>query len=184
MALFANHTYKPWEGGVVMHNMFVFTNIAEGKQQLQNHHPEAAEASFRKALEYPANLGSGEPAEPDTAEQMYWIGNALEAQGKNAEAKAAWQKSADQGKGKTNVSAVYSALAYQKLGQDDQAQQLLHSVIQSAAQPKPNAEDYFAAGTAEKYSKHADQARKYFQQALDLDPLFWQARIALKNLGS
>ena len=59
MALFTNHTYKPWEGGVVMHNMFVFTNIEEGKQQLQNHHPDAAEASFRKALEYPDNLGTG-----------------------------------------------------------------------------------------------------------------------------
>jgi len=184
MALFANHTYKPWEGGVVMHNMFVFTNIAQGKQDLQNHHPEAAEASFRKALEYPVNLGTGAPAEPDTAEQMYWIGNALAAQGKTAEAKDAWKKSANQDNGKTNVSAVYSALSHQKLGQNEQAQQMLQAVIQSAAQAKPNAEDYFAAGTAEQYSNHADQARKYFQQALDLDPLLWQARIALKNLAS
>ncbi len=184
MALFANHSYKPWEGGVVMHNMFVFANIAEGKQQLQNHHPDAAETSFRKSLEYPDNLGTGEPAQPDTAEQMYWIGNALEAQGKNAEAKAAWQNAADQGKGNTNVSAVYSALAYQKLGQHEQAQQLLQGCIQSAAQAKPSAENYFAAGTAEQYSNHADQARKYFQQALQVDPQFWQARIALKNLGS
>ena len=67
-----------------MHNMFVFTNIEEGKQQLQNHHPDAAEASFRKALEYPDNLGSGATrTQPDTAEQMYWIGNALQAQGKD-----------------------------------------------------------------------------------------------------
>jgi len=184
MALFANHTYKPWEGGVAMHTMFVFTNIAKGKQELQNHLPEAAEASFRKALKYPENLGTGEPANPDTAEQIYWIGNALAAQGKTGEAKAAWQKSADQGNGKTNASAVYSALAYQKLGQDEQAQRLLQGVIQSAAQARPSAEDYFAAGTAEQHSNHADLARTYFQQALNLDPQLWQARIALKNLGS
>lgn len=184
MALFSNHTYKPWEGGVVMHTMFVFTNIAEGKQALQNQHPAAAEASFRKALEYPENLGTGAPTQPDTAEQMYWIGNALEAQGKTAEAKTAWKNSADQAKGKSNVSAVYSALAYRKLGQNDQAQQILQACIQSAAQPKPSAEDYFAAATAEQYSNHPDQARIYFQQALDLNPQFWQARIALKNLGS
>jgi tetratricopeptide (TPR) repeat protein len=115
---------------------------------------------------------------------MYWMGNALAAQGKTAAAKAAWRNSADQGNGKTNVSAVYSALAYQKLGENEQSQQILQGVIQSAARPKPNAEDYFAAGIAEQYSNHADQARKYFQQALDLDPLFWQARIALKHLGS
>jgi len=182
MTLFANHTYKPWEGGVVMYNMFVYTKIAEGKRELQNHHAEAAEASFRKALEYPENLGTGAPGNPDTAEQMYWIGNALAAQGKTAEAKAAWQKSADQGKGEANVSAIYSALAYQKLGQDEQAQRLMQAAIQSAAQPKPNAEDYFAAGTAEQYSNHSDQAHKYFQQALDLNPSFWQARIALRAM--
>jgi tetratricopeptide (TPR) repeat protein len=184
MALFTNHRYKPWEGGVVMHNMFVFANMEKGKQSLQDHHPETAEVSFRKALEYPDNLGTGEPAQPETAEQMYWIGNALAAQGKSAEAKSAWQKAADQGTGKTNVAAVYSALAYQKLGQSEQAHQLLQACIQSAARPKPSAEDYFAAGTAEQYSNHADQARKYFQKALDVDPLFWQARIALKNLGN
>ena len=183
MALFANHRYKPWEGGVAMHNIFVFANIAEGKQELQNHHPEAAEASFRKALEYPENLGTGEPAHPNTAEQMYWIGNALEAQGKTAEAKAAWQKSADQGKRRTNGSAVYSALAYRKLGQHEQARQMLQACIQSAAQPKPTAEDYFAAGTAEQYSNHVEQARKDFHQALEVDPLFWQARVASDAMG-
>ena len=183
LALFADHRYEPWEGGVAMHNMFVFANMEKGKQALLEHHPDAAEASFRQALEYPENLGTGAPAHPNTAEQMYWIGNALEAQGKSAEAKSAWQNAADQGKEKTNASAVYSALAYRKLGQAEQAQRLLQAAIQSASQPKPTAEDYFAAGTAEQYSNHADQARKYFQQALDLDPLFWQARIALKNLG-
>ena len=81
MPLFANHRDEPREGGVVMHNMFVVTNI--------------------------------------------------------------------------------------ELGQDEQAQRLLQGAIQSAAQPKPTAEDYFAAGTAEQYSSHADQARN-----------------ALKNLGS
>ncbi|MGO8718543.1 MAG: DUF5107 domain-containing protein [Acidobacteriaceae bacterium] len=183
LTLFANHVYKPWEGGVVMHNMFVFTNLAKGKQELRDHQPEAAEASFRQALQYPDNLGTGAPAQPDTAEQMYWIGNALEAQGKNAEAKSAWQNAADQGKGKTSVSAVYSALAYQKLGQDEAAHQLLQQCIASAAHPHATAEDYFSAGTAEQYSNQAEQARKDFQQALELDPLFWQARVALGSMG-
>ncbi|MHB1838896.1 MAG: DUF5107 domain-containing protein [Acidobacteriaceae bacterium] len=179
MALFANHRYKPWEGGVAIHNMFVFANIEKGKQELLDHHPDAAEASFRHALEYPENLGTGAPAHPNTAEQMYWIGNALEAQGKSAEAKAAWQKAADQGKRKTNISAVYSALAYRKLGQNAEAHRMLQACIQSAAMPDATAADLFAAGAAEQYSNHADQARKYFQQALDVDPLFWQARVAL-----
>jgi tetratricopeptide (TPR) repeat protein len=184
LALFANHVYNRWEDEDKFHNMFVVANMEKGKRELRDRDPQQAEASFRQSLQYPENLRMGAPAQPDTAEQMYWIGNALQAQGKTAEAKSAWQKAADQGKGKTNASAVYSALAYRKLGNDDEAQQLMQGCIQSAAQPKPTAEDYFAAGSAAQYSNHADQARKYFQQALDVDPLFWQARIALKNLES
>ncbi|MHB1935690.1 MAG: DUF5107 domain-containing protein [Acidobacteriaceae bacterium] len=184
LALFSDHRYKPWEGGVAIYNMFVFANMEQGKQALQQHKPDAAEASFRRALEYPDNLGTGAPAHPDTAEQMYWIGNALEAQNKSAEAKSAWQNAAAQGEGKTGISAVYSALAYQKLGQPEQARQLLQLCIQSAAQPDANAEDYFAAGTAEQYSNHLEQARNDFRRALDVDPLLWQARIALQTLGS
>jgi tetratricopeptide (TPR) repeat protein len=183
LAIFANHRYKPWEGGREMHNMFVFTNLEKGKQALRDRHPDAAEASFRKALEYPENLGTGAPAQPDTAEQMYWIGNALEAQGKSADAKSVWQNAADQGKGKTSVSAVYSALAYQKLGDEEAAHQLLQQCIQSTAQPHATAEDYFSAGTAEQYSNQLEQARKDFQQALEVDPLFWQARVALSAIG-
>jgi tetratricopeptide (TPR) repeat protein len=184
MALFANHRYKPWEGGVAIHNMFVFANIAKGKQELLDRHPDAAEASFRKALEYPENLGTGEPAQPDTAEQMYWIGNALQALGKSAEAKSAWQNAAAQGKGKTNVSAVYSALAYRKLGQNAEAHRMLQGCIQSAAQPDATAADFFSAGTAEQYSNRVEQARKDFHQALEVDPLFWQARVALNTIGN
>jgi tetratricopeptide (TPR) repeat protein len=185
LALFANHLYnKQEEDDNEFHNMFVVANMEKGKRELRDRDPQQAEASFRQSLQYPENLRTGAPAQPDTAEQMYWIGNALQAQGKTAEAESAWQKAADQGKGKTNASAVYSALAYRKLGHDDEAQQLLQGCIQSAARPKPTAEDYFAAGSAAQCSNHADQARKYFQQALDVDPLFWQARIALKNLES
>jgi tetratricopeptide (TPR) repeat protein len=182
LGLFANHVYNRWEDEDEFHNLFVVANMEEGKRELRDRNPQQAEASFRQSLRYPENLRTGAPAQPDTMEQMYWIGNALQAQGKTAEAKSAWQKAADQGKGKTNASAVYSALANRKLGHDDEAQQLLQECIQSAARPKPTAEDYFTAGSAAQYSNHANQARKYFQQALDVDPLFWQARIALKNL--
>jgi tetratricopeptide (TPR) repeat protein len=184
LALFANHLYnKQDEGDNEFHDMFVVANMEKGKQELRDRDPQQAEASFRRALEYPENLRTGAPAQPDTAEQMYWIGNALEAESKSAEARSAWQGSADQGKGTARASLVYSALAYHKLGHEQAASQLLQQCIDSAAKSNARAEDFFAAGVAEEYSNNPDQARKDFQQALQRHPTFWQARVAMDTIG-
>jgi tetratricopeptide (TPR) repeat protein len=183
LALLGNHGFKPWEGGVVVHNMFVLANMEKGKSALTDHHPIESEHAFRQALQYPENLGTGEPAKPDTAEQLYWLGIALQAQGKSAEARSVWQSAASQADDKTDVSAVFSALAYKKLGETEQAQEILERSVQSAAQPDAVASDYFAAGMAELYSGQAEHARNDFRRALQLDPSFWQVRVALDQLG-
>lgn len=183
LALFANHLYnKQEEDDDEFHNMFVIANMQKGKRELRDGNPQQAEASFRQALQYPENLRSGAPAHPDTAQQMYWIGNALDAQGKSAEARAAWQFAADQSNQRASASTVYSALATRKLGQPQMADQLLLACIQSAAKPHATAEDYFIAGTAEQYSNHPEQAVTDFRQAIQLDPPLWQARVAIDAL--
>jgi tetratricopeptide (TPR) repeat protein len=184
LALFTNHLYnKQEEDDNEFHNMFVVANIEKGKRDLHNGQPKQAEASFRQALLHPPNLRTGSPADPNTAEQMYWIGNTLEAQEKSAEAKSAWQKAADQGKGPASVATVYSALAYRKLGQEQTANQLLQQCVESASKPNARAEDFLTAGVAEQYSNNQDQARKDFQRALRLHPALWQARVAMNRLG-
>ncbi len=176
LALLVNHRFKPWEGGVVIHNMFVLANMEKGKKALADHDPAQAAEAFRRAMEYPEDMGTGEPPHPETAEQLYWLGNALQAEGKTAEATAAWQQAAAQ-------HTVFAGPAYQKLGQQDRAKQILDRYIQQAAQPDAAATDYFVAGLAEHYSGHAEQARQDFRHALELDPLLWEARIALQDIN-
>ena len=175
LAMFSNHTFKPWEGGVVIHNMYVEANMEKGKKALANHNPGQAIDAFRKAMLYPEELGTGEPSHPDISRQLYWLGNALETQGKSSEATATWNKAAAHG-------SVYSALAYKKLGQNEKAEKVFTQNIQAAAQPDATADDYFSAGLAEKYSGNAQKAESYFQQALEKNPLLWQARIELNQL--
>lgn len=96
LALLANHRFKPWEGGKVVHEMFVAANIEKGRLALANHQTEQAEQAFQQAMQYPDDLGTGEPSQPDLAEQLYWLGTAFQAEGKTAQAISAWQESAAQ----------------------------------------------------------------------------------------
>src|SRR6185437_6907573 len=148
LAILSNHRFKPWEGGVVIHNMFVQANLEKGKQALANHKPAEAADAFRRAMHYPEEFGTGEPSHPDNSEQLYWLGNALQAQGKTADATATWQKA-------TARETVYSALAYKKLGQNAKAAEILSKQIKAAAQPDATADDYLSAGLAERYSGNA-----------------------------
>ncbi len=71
LTLLVDHTFKPWEGGVVVHNMFVLANMEKGKKALADHKPMQAAEDFRRAMQYPENLGTGEPPQPDNTEQLY-----------------------------------------------------------------------------------------------------------------
>ncbi|GGA53737.1 hypothetical protein GCM10011507_01100 [Edaphobacter acidisoli] len=182
LAQLSNHIFKPWEGGVIIHNIFVAANVDRGKQELANGQFAEAERSFRAAMQYPESFGTGEPAEPETAEQLYWLGIALQKQGKIEETMSVWQKAAAQGTGKIDVSVVFAALAEKKLGHASQAQQVLSRCIQAATKPDVSANAYYLAGIAEYYSDNISLARNYFTHVLQIDPLFWQARVALYSL--
>ena len=181
LALLVGHPFKPWEGGVVIHNMYVLANMERGKKALTEHKPQPAAEAFREAMQYPENLGTGRPAKPDLAEQFYWLGVALAMQGKTADAATAWQSAAVQGQAGGDV---FAALADSKLGKTDLARNILDQCIERARQPDAVAQDYFVAGVAEHYRGHAARAQMSFQHALALDPLLWQARVAASETPS
>jgi tetratricopeptide (TPR) repeat protein len=182
LAVLANHTFKPWEGGTVAHDLFVSANIEKGRQALASHQAVEAEQAFRMAMEYPENLGTGAPFHPDLTEQWYWVGQALQAQGKTAEAVAAWQKAAEQSEeNRSDISAVFSALARRSLENGAQAEPVLANIIHAAKQSNAEATTFYAAAIAEQYSGNAALAGNDFRRALQLDPDLWQARVALNN---
>jgi TolA-binding protein len=79
-----------------------------------------AEQDFRRALEYPENLGVGKPDHPADGPQLYWLGEALAAQSKTDAAHAAWREAADETAGDSMTTRVYRAAALLRLGQQDE----------------------------------------------------------------
>ncbi len=178
LALLAGHRYKPWEGGVVIHSMFVRANIEKGRRALAAHNPAEAAADLNEAMEYPEDLGTGRPAQPELSEQLYWLGVALAAQDRTAEAAKTWEAAAG-GSAKCNV---FAALAYRRLGQNDRAQQMLQQCIEAANRPAAVADDVYAAGLAQRAQGDKNRAQENFRHALALDPLFWPARVAMAEM--
>ena len=178
LALLVDHTFKPSEGGVVIHNIFVRANIQKGKMALAAKNPQRAAQDFQEAMRYPENLGTGEPAQPQPTEQLYWLGIALNAQAKTKEAATTWQRAITAAAGKDDV---FSALALRKLGQENLARQMLERCVDRANGPDAEPMDYLTAGLASRYHADDTKAQEYFRRALVLDPLFWEARVAMAD---
>lgn len=180
LASLADHVFKPWEGGVAIHEIFVSANIEEGKEALRRHRPQQAAEDFRTAMQYPENLGTGEPSHPDLTEQYYWLGVALQAQGESTEAESSWKNAAADADGNCQV---YAALANKKLGRAQLSAEVLGRCEKAASQPGSTAKDYLNAGVSAQITDHPKLARSDLRQAINVDPLFWQARVALASLN-
>ena len=177
--LLLNHRFKPWEGGLEIHEMYVLANCAKGRHALAQHQPEAAEAAFRKALEYPHNLGSGKPDKPHNAEVWFWLGEALQAQSKLDAAREAWQQAVRQAGG-APLGTLYRGLAQRRLGEDAMSDKELASLAHVKLGDKASAEVLYAAGLLDMYEQRDPQGVAKLANALEADPDYWQARVALE----
>jgi tetratricopeptide (TPR) repeat protein len=177
--LLSNHNFKPWELGEDVRSIFVFVNIEEGRQALTANDFKRAQECFKRAFEYPANLGVGRPDKADDAAALYWSGVALQKQGNPQGANRSWKQLADQTGGR-RLSQYYRALALEALGQTDQAADRLTEL----ANGQGGAMNYYVAGLAELHRKRLQQARADFQKALEINQLFWQAQVELNRMSS
>ncbi|HEV2424229.1 MAG TPA: DUF5107 domain-containing protein [Terriglobia bacterium] len=182
LAALGHHSFKPWEGGEIVREMYVLANVQKGRMALGRGSPQEAERDFRQALEYPENLGVGKPDRPADAQPLYWLGEALAAQAKPDAAKAAWRQAANEPAGDPATTQVYRAAAFLRLGQDDEGRRLMDEVIAGAGPHDAGALAFYAAGLAQDLTGNHAQARLEFQHALKIDPSRWQARVEIDHL--
>ena len=88
-----------WEGQDITRALFVKAHMQRGQIRLEKGDFGPALQDFEAALTYPENLGVGRSNRPQDAPAQYYRGKALEALGRAAEARAAWQLGAAGGKG-------------------------------------------------------------------------------------
>jgi Tfp pilus assembly protein PilF len=181
--LLMDHKFKPWEGGVKVREMYVLANFLKGRRAMDDNLPMVAEAAFRKALEYPHNLGSGKPDKPHDEEIWFWLGEALRAQSKPDAAREAWTQAAEQGQESSPLASLYRGLAQRRLGQDEASAMTLGPLVQLQLGEKHSAEEFYAAGLLDFYDHHNTQAAAKLMAALDADPDFWHARLMLDRVA-
>ena len=192
LVLLTGHRFKPWEGGEVVRRIYVRANLEQGKSKLRARRAQEAEAAFRRALEYPADLGVGKPDKPHDEQALYWLGEALEAEGKRNGARQAWGEAVAEGKAagpfgrdSSGEPQVCAALALDKLGRTSEGQKILNDLASGPSKKNAGknagAYDFYVAGLAERARDHAHQAGSDFRRALELDPSLWEARLEAGN---
>ena len=183
VGLLMDHHFKPWEGGVRVREMYVLANFEKGRRAMDDNLPAVAEAAFRKALEYPHNLGSGKPDKPHDEEVWFWLGEALRAQDKADPAREAWTQAAEEGRDTSPLADLYRGLALRRLGQDEASAKTLGPLMQVRLGEKRAAVDFYAAGLLDLYEQHSPEAAAKFMAALAANPEFWQARLMLDRVA-
>jgi len=179
LGLLANHNFKAWEGGVLLRQMYVLACVAKGKHALASRQLPEAEAALREALKYPHNLGVGKPDKPHDEEALFWLGETLKAAGNDHAARDAWAQAAQEGTSGGEASKLYRGLALRRLGQPQEAEAVLAPFEQTKPADKHSAQEFYAAGLLNLADDRSDLAAGKFTAALNADPDFWPARLAL-----
>jgi tetratricopeptide (TPR) repeat protein len=92
--MLARETFVPSEMDQSFRLVYVRAHLGRAKGHLEAGRLDEAIADYKKALEYPPNVGSGRPASTSDAEILYLLGCACEKAGRFDEAIQAWQEGA------------------------------------------------------------------------------------------
>ncbi len=120
------HHFHPWEGGEgKITTQYTLALLALARKALAEQEAKQAEELLCRALVYPDNLGEGKLEGTKDNHLYYYLGEALQMQGKEAEAIECWQKAAcgtDEPAGAMYYNdqpadmILYQGLAKKKLG--------------------------------------------------------------------
>lgn len=136
LAILTSRRFHPWEGGEgSVLRQFTRAQIQLGCRALDADDAAAALARFEHAMDTPENLGEAYHLLQAKADVNYWRGMALRALGREDEARAAFQASADEvGDFAEMAVTAHSPLSYYRglslraLGREDEARALFESL--------------------------------------------------------
>jgi tetratricopeptide (TPR) repeat protein len=176
-----NHRFSPGEHELIVRQVFVLANLEKGRERSKAGDYAMAEAAFRRGLEYPPNFNIGKPDRPSDQEALYWLGEALQAQGRRDEARAVWQQAVGDETPAPAAARVFQALAMQRLGRASDAHRTFGELGEAATRETASGVDFYVAGLADRFRNHEQEACGKFRRALEADPFLWQARLALEG---
>jgi tetratricopeptide (TPR) repeat protein len=209
--LLSNHRFYVWEGDEIkVHDAYVDAHLQRGHGYFRSGKYMEALNDYKAALEFPDNLGAGEPYIDIRSLQVYYfIATAYEKLGKDAEAKEFYRKSVavkhswDKIGQRINWGEVcfYQALAYRKLSREDEAKQMLDEIrafgrnlLKTAAsldffakfgekqtEQARLAHGHYMIGLAHLGKEEMDEARVEFENVLKLNPCHSESAMRLSE---
>jgi tetratricopeptide (TPR) repeat protein len=144
--LLTNHNFHTWEGGGLVHNIYVNAFLLRGLHRMAAKDYDGALQDFEKSLIYPDNLEVAKPYVDDKAPRAWHLmGLCYDAMGDAEQAKTYFEKSYKQ-KHRSPEIAFYRALSYHKTGQQDEAVKMFDELIKSGNDmlKNPGSHDFFA----------------------------------------
>jgi tetratricopeptide (TPR) repeat protein len=114
--------------------LYVRALLMRGSREFASGNFEAAAQDFRRATEYPDNLGASRFHDSADAQAWYLLGLALERLGRMEEARAAWETSAADTPVRGTEQAYYVAMSRKLLVRTD-ADDAFDLIIPDAAEP-------------------------------------------------
>jgi len=188
--LLKGHHFHVWEGGGMIHEVYVNAHLLRGEDHLSAKRHGEALKDFEAALEYPENLEVGRPARDARALEIYYlVGAAQEALGHTSRAKQFYEKSVAELYGRSEIG-YYQGLALRKLGRDGEATELFDGLVSHgkerlAASPGLDffakfgerqsersrlAEAHYLTGLGHLGKGQKEEAKVEFEQTLTLNP--------------
>lgn len=95
LEILGNHVFHPWEGWNAGREVYLRALHQRSDRYFRAGEYEPAMADLRRAMEYPENLGTGKPYEPDCVRERYKLGLCYRAMGKLDLASEQFQKALD-----------------------------------------------------------------------------------------
>jgi tetratricopeptide (TPR) repeat protein len=193
--LMTGRTFSVWEGGTLdVASHWVTAHIGRGRQELAARQFQAALSDLQAAKNIPDNLpNDGRGSGGHEAELNYWVGNAYDGLGDKEKAAQSWKdaQAATSGGGggggrrggrggrdaslDRQAGSYYQALARRALGQTDEADRALHTLLDNASRDLQGesaraVSAHYSAGLAHLGLGEKEQARSEFELALRAVP--------------
>jgi hypothetical protein len=154
LELVVSRRFHPWEGGEgAVLRQYTAARLLLGQQALDDGDAATAHRHFSLAMETPASLGEAYHPLQAKADVNYWIGRSLQALGRNDEARAAFEASANESGDFAEMSVAdhsplsfYRGLSLRDLGREGDAEALFRALHDHAERQlgQPAKIDYFA----------------------------------------
>jgi tetratricopeptide (TPR) repeat protein len=175
LATLANTVFKPWEGNAnTPRQIYKLSWLAIAKQQVERGELRQALKSIEKLMEFPAYLGTEQPADPVLGLENYILADLLQRQGEEQKAKSILEKLANAKTSGFSQDALFHTAATMELGKKTKTGQNVESFIEGLKGNESNEVNYllglahFLKGDqldSEKYAELATSAapenRKY-----------------------